>query len=166
MTTSRPRRSFRRSDSGCWKSHRRGTGPCRCTRVRDLEPQQIEALVELIERERGRLDILVNDIFGGDLYMQWDKPLWGHDLTGGPRMLRLGVETQLITIAKAMPLLLNGKSGIVIEVTDGTAKFNASFRRNVGFYYDLVKASIDRVVKGLNVELGDLPAVALGVAPG
>jgi hypothetical protein len=51
-------------------------------------------------------------------------------------------------------------------VTDGTAEFNASFRRNVGFFYDLVKGSIDRVVKGLNVELGDLPVFALGVTPG
>jgi len=70
------------------------------------------------------------------------------------------------TIAKAMPLLLKGKTGIVVEVTDVTEKFNANFRRNVGFYYDLVKASIDRVVKGLHVELADLPVVALGVTPG
>jgi NAD(P)-dependent dehydrogenase (short-subunit alcohol dehydrogenase family) len=141
-------------------------GEGKSLRVDHLEPQQVEALVKLIEREQGRLDILVNDIFGGDRYMQWDKPLWEHDLGGGLRMLRMGVDTHLITIAKAMDLLLDGKSGIVIEVTDGTAKFNANFRRNVGFYYDLVKASIDRVVKGLSAELGDLPVVALGVTPG
>ncbi|MGC2191149.1 MAG: SDR family oxidoreductase [Candidatus Dormiibacterota bacterium] len=134
--------------------------------VDHLEPRQVEALVELIGREQGELNILVNDIFGGDRYMQWDKPLWEHDLEGGLRMLRVGVDTHLITITKAMTLLLKGKSGMVIEVTDGTSKFNANFRRNVGFYYDLVKGSIDRVVKGLNVELADLPVVALGVTPG
>ncbi len=134
--------------------------------VDHLDPQQVHALVELIEREQRQLDILVNDIFGGDIYAQWDKPLWEHNLEGGLRMLRLGVDTHLITIAKAMPLLLQGKSGLVIEVTDGTSEFNANFRRNVGFYYDLVKASIDRVVKGLTVELADLPVVAVGVTPG
>ncbi|MFZ0173799.1 MAG: SDR family oxidoreductase [Acidimicrobiales bacterium] len=135
-------------------------------RVDHLEPQQVGALVERIEAEQGRLDILVNDIFGGDRYAEWDKPLWEHDLEGGLRMLRMGVDTHLITIAKAMPLLLKGGSGIVIEVTDGTAEFNANFRRNVGFYYDLVKGCVDRIVKGLKVELGDLPVVALGVTPG
>ena len=141
-------------------------GEGKSLRVDHLEPGQVDELVKLMERERGRLDILVNDIFGGDRYMQWDKPLWEHDLDGGLRMLRMGVDTHLITIAKTMRLLLDGKSGLVIEVTDGTAKFNANFRRNVGFYYDLVKANIDRVVKGLNVELSDLPVVALGVTPG
>ena len=141
-------------------------GDGRAYRVDYLEPRQVEALTDLIEHAHGRLDILVNDIFGGDRYAQWDKPLWEHDLDGGLRMLRMGVDTHLITIAKTMPLLFNGESGIVIEVTDGTAKFNASFRRNVGFYYDLVKANVDRIVKGLNVELGDLPVVALGVTSG
>jgi NAD(P)-dependent dehydrogenase (short-subunit alcohol dehydrogenase family) len=141
-------------------------GEGRSLRVDHLEPQQVGELFELVGREQGRLDILVNDIFGGDRYMQWDKPLWEHDLEGGLRMLRMGVDTHLITITKAMNLLLEGESGIVIEVTDGTAKFNENFRKNVGFYYDLVKGSIDRVVKGLNAELGDLPVVALGVTPG
>jgi NAD(P)-dependent dehydrogenase (short-subunit alcohol dehydrogenase family) len=141
-------------------------GDGRSLRVDHLEPREVRAAVELIDHEHGRLDLLVNDIFGGDRYAQWDKPLWEHDLAGGLRMLRMGVDTHLITIAETMPLLLNGSSGIVIEVTDGTTEFNANFRRNVGFYYDLVKASVDRIVKGLNVELGDLPVVALGVTPG
>ncbi|MGA8208195.1 MAG: SDR family NAD(P)-dependent oxidoreductase, partial [Candidatus Dormiibacterota bacterium] len=126
-------------------------GAGKSIRVDHLEPLEVAALVQVIELEHRRLDILVNDIFGGDRYMQWDKPLWEHDLEGGLRMLRMGVDTHLITTAKAMPLLLKGKAGILVEVTDGTAKFNASFRRNVGFFYDLVKGSIDRVVKGLNV---------------
>jgi NAD(P)-dependent dehydrogenase (short-subunit alcohol dehydrogenase family) len=100
-------------------------------------------LVAGIERDRGRLDVLVNDIFGGDRYMEWDKPLWEHDWAGGLRMLQMGVHTHLITCRAAIPLMLrtakeHGSRGLVVEVTDGTSEANAEFRRNVGFYYDLV----------------------------
>src|SRR5690606_365485 len=61
------------------------------------EPDQVEALVARIEAEQGRLDVLVNDAFGGDRYAQWEKPLWEHDLAGGLRMLRMGLDTHLIT---------------------------------------------------------------------
>src|SRR5579875_2711870 len=115
-------------------------------------------LVAGIEAERGRLDVLVNDIFGGDRYAQWDKPLWEHDWAGGLRMLQMGVHTHLITCRAAIPLLLRtagglNSRGLVVEMTDGTAEANAEFRRNVGFYYDLVKANVERIVKGLHAEL-------------
>ena len=137
------------------------------------DPVAVAGLVAAVDRDHGRLDVLVNDIFGGDRYMQWDKPLWEHDLTGGLRMLRMGVDTHLITIQAAMPLLLatasaHGTRGLVIEVTDGTSQANADYRRNVGFYYDLVKANVERIVIGLDAELKDrdLPVAAVGVTPG
>lgn len=135
-------------------------------RVDHLDPDQVASLVGRIEHERGRLDLLVNDIFGGDRYAQFDKPLWEHDLAGGLRMLRMGIDTHLITAAKALPLLLRGGGGVVIEMTDGTTSFNSRVRPGVGFYYDLVKASVDRIVKGLAFELADHPVTALGVTPG
>lgn len=135
-------------------------------RVDHLEPEQVESLVQRIDDEHGRLDVLVNDIFGGDRYAQWDKPLWEHDLAGGLRMLRMGVDTHLVTSAKAIPLLLRTGSGLVIEMTDGTTSFNAEFRVRVGFYYDLVKANVERIVKGLTAELANHPVTALGVTPG
>ena len=63
-------------------------------------PTQVADLVDRIDREQGRLDLLVNDIFGGDRYAEWDKKLWEHDLDGGLRMLRMGVDTHLITCAQ------------------------------------------------------------------
>jgi NAD(P)-dependent dehydrogenase (short-subunit alcohol dehydrogenase family) len=135
-------------------------------RVDHLEPQQVESLVHRVEDEQGRLDILVNDIFGGDRYAEWDKPLWEHDLAGGLRMLRMGVDTHLITNTLAIPLLLRTGSGLVVEVNDGTTSFNADYRPQVGFYYDLVKATVDRIVRSLTVELADHPVTALGVTPG
>ena len=131
----------------------------------------VAALLATIEAERGRLDVLVNDIFGGDRYAEWDKPLWEHDWTGGLRMLQMGVHTHLVTLRAAIPLILRtataeGTRGLVIEVTDGTSEANAEFRRGVGFYYDLVKANVDRIVKGLHAELKDHPVTAVGVTPG
>jgi NAD(P)-dependent dehydrogenase (short-subunit alcohol dehydrogenase family) len=131
----------------------------------------VAALVAAIERESGRLDVLVNDIFGGDRYMEWDKPLWEHDWPGGLRMLQMGVHTHLITCRAAIPLMLRtaaagGTGGLVIEMTDGTSQANAQFRRNVGFYYDLVKANVERIVTGLSAELTGHPVTVVGVTPG
>jgi NAD(P)-dependent dehydrogenase (short-subunit alcohol dehydrogenase family) len=135
------------------------------------DPAAVGVLVGQIERDHGRLDLLVNDIFGGDRYMEWDKPLWEHDWAGGLRMLQMGVHTHLITCRAAIPLLLHtararGTRGLVVEMTDGTSEANAEFRRNVGFYYDLVKANVERIVKGLDAELEAEPVTVVGVTPG
>jgi NAD(P)-dependent dehydrogenase (short-subunit alcohol dehydrogenase family) len=86
-------------------------------------------------------------------------------------MLRMGAHTHLITCQAAIPVLLRtaaaqGTRGLVVEMTDGTSQANAEFRRNVGFYYDLVKANVERIVKGLAAELEQLPVTAVGVTPG
>ena len=136
-----------------------GAGGEGSPRVVDHEdPVAVAELVADIERDRGRLDVLVNDIFGGDRYMEWDKPVWEHDWAGGLRMLQMGVHTHLITCRAAIPLMLKSADdrmtrGLVVEMTDGTSDANAEFRRNVGFYYDLVKANVERIVKGLDAEL-------------
>jgi NAD(P)-dependent dehydrogenase (short-subunit alcohol dehydrogenase family) len=135
------------------------------------DPAAVAELVAAVQDAHGRLDVLVNDIFGGDRYMEWDKPLWEHDWPGGLRMLQMGVHTHLITCRFAIPLMLasaaaNGTRGLVIEMTDGTAAANAGFRRNVGFYYDLVKANVERIVTGLTAELSGHPVTAVGVTPG
>jgi NAD(P)-dependent dehydrogenase (short-subunit alcohol dehydrogenase family) len=141
-------------------------GSGQALRVDHLDPDQVAALVSRIERERGRLDVLVNDIFGGDRYAQWDKKLWEHDLAGGLRMLRMGVDTHLITAAKALPLMLAGQAGLVVEMTDGTSQYNQNFRERVGFYYDLVKAAVERITIGLTAELAGTKCTALAVTPG
>jgi NAD(P)-dependent dehydrogenase (short-subunit alcohol dehydrogenase family) len=135
-------------------------------RVDHLEPDEVAALVKRIDDEQGRLDILVNDIFGGDAYMQWDKKLWQHDLSGGLRMLRMGVDTHLITAALALPLILRHPGGLVVEMTDGTFEYNRKFRERVGFYYDLVKAAVGRITLGLTAELRDEECTAIAVTPG
>jgi NAD(P)-dependent dehydrogenase (short-subunit alcohol dehydrogenase family) len=135
------------------------------------DPVAVGELIAGIERDRGRLDVLVNDIFGGDPYAEWDKPLWEHDWAGGLRMLQMGVHTHLITSRAAIPLMLRtageqGTRGLLVEMTDGTSEANAEFRRNVGFYYDLVKANVERIVIGLSAELEHSPITVVGVTPG
>ena len=135
------------------------------------DPAAVDELVAQIGREQGRLDVLVNDIFGGDRYSEWDKPLWEHDWAGGLRMLQMGVHTHLITSHSAIPLILctasaRSSPGLVVEMTDGTSQANSDFRPYVGFYYDLVKANVERIVKGLTAELHGKPVTAVGVTPG
>jgi NAD(P)-dependent dehydrogenase (short-subunit alcohol dehydrogenase family) len=141
-------------------------GEGRALRVDHLESAEVEALVERIRSEWGRLDVLVNDIFGGDRYAQWHKRLWEHDLQGGVRMLAMGVHTHLITAHHALPLMLEDGRGVVVEMTDGTHEYNRAFRRVVGFYYDLVKASVERIMIGLTAELEGTGVTAVAVTPG
>src|SRR6478735_2475264 len=135
-------------------------------RVDHLDVAQVEALIERIRTKQGRLDILVNDIFGGDRYAEWNKPIWQHDLAGGLRMLEMGVHTHLITLARAMPLMLETGRGLVVEMTDGTHEYNLNYRQMVGPYYDLVKASVERIMMGVSVELADSDTTCVAVTPG
>jgi len=135
--------------------------------VVDHEDQAaVAALVGRIEDDHGRMDVLINDIVGGDRHAQFDKPLWEHDLPGALRMLRMGIDTHLVPAATAIPLLLRSDAGLLVEMTDGTSQFNAKYRQGVGFYYELVKANVDRIVTSLTAELKDQPVTALAVTRG
>ncbi|GAA2279108.1 SDR family oxidoreductase [Streptomyces hawaiiensis] len=130
-----------------------------------LDRAQVRALVDRIEDEQGRLDVLVNDIWGGEKLFEWDSPLWEHDLDNGLRLLRLAVETHAVTSHHALPLLLRNPGGLVVEVTDGTADYNAENYR-VNFFYDLAKASVLRMAFSLGHELGPRGATAVALTPG
>lgn len=135
-------------------------------RVDHLEPDQVRALVDRIDSEHGHLDILVNDIFGGDRYAQFGTTLWEHDLDGGLRMLRMGIDTHAITSHFALPLLIRRPGGLVVEMTDGTAEYNVAYRHQVGFYYDLVKAAVQRMTTAQAHELAPYGGAAVAVTPG
>ncbi|MCX5414511.1 SDR family oxidoreductase [Streptomyces sp. NBC_00059] len=130
-----------------------------------LDPAQVAALVDRIAAEHGRLDVLVNDIWGGEHLFAWDKPVWEHDLDKGLRLLRLAVETHAITSHHALPLLLRHEGGLVVEVTDGTAEYNRNTYR-VSFFYDLAKASVLRMAFALGHEVGPRGATAVALTPG
>ena len=91
--------------------------------VDHLEPSEVEALVGRIDRDSGRLDVLVNDIWGAEKLFEWNVPVWEHDLDKGLHILRLAVETHLVTSRFA--LLIRRRGGLVVEMTDGTREYNA-----------------------------------------
>ncbi|WEH13876.1 SDR family oxidoreductase [Streptomyces sp. VNUA24] len=130
-----------------------------------LEPAQVKALVDRIAEEQGRLDVLVNDIWGGEKLFEWESPVWEHDLDNGLRLLRLGVETHAITSHFALPLLLRNPGGLVVEMTDGTAEYN-SVNYRATFFYDLAKSSVLRMAFALGQELGPRGATAVALTPG
>lgn len=134
--------------------------------VDHLEPDQVKALVERIDEEQGRLDVLVNDVWGGDMYLEFGKKLWEQSLEGGLRMLRLGIDTHAITSYYALPLLIRNPGGLVIEMTDGTTEYNARYRADAGFFYDLVKVSVQRMALAQSEELRPHGGTAVALTPG
>ena len=130
-----------------------------------LDPEQVAALVARIDAERGRLDVLVNDIWGGERLFAFDTPLWDHDLEAGLRLLRLAVDTHLITSHHALPLLIRNPGGLVVEMTDGTLDYNAANLRNSAFY-DLSKTAVLRLAFVQARELAPHGGAAVALTPG
>lgn len=135
-------------------------------RIDHLELDQVRGLVQRIDSDHGRLDVLVNGIFGGDRYAQFGRTLWEHDLPGGLRMLRMGIDTHAITSHYALQLLIQRPGGLVIEMSDGTAEYNVGYRHQVGFYYDLVKVAVQRMTAAQAHELAPHGGTAVAVTPG
>ncbi|MEU8196782.1 SDR family oxidoreductase [Microbispora amethystogenes] len=133
--------------------------------VDHLDRDQVQDLVKRIDAEQGGLDVLVNDIWGGELLFSWSDRLWEHSLDDGLRVLRLAVETHIVTSHYALPLLIRKPGGLVVEVTDGTAEYNAANYR-VSFFYDLAKTSVLRMAFAQAKELAPHGATAVSLTPG
>jgi NAD(P)-dependent dehydrogenase (short-subunit alcohol dehydrogenase family) len=133
--------------------------------VDHLVPGEVEALAQRIDAEQGRLDVLVNDIWGGERLFEWDKPVWEHDLEKGLRILRLAIDTHLITSHFALPLLIREPGGLVVEMTDGTREYNAENYR-VNAFYDLAKTAVIRLAFAQSHELAPHGCTAVALTPG
>jgi NAD(P)-dependent dehydrogenase (short-subunit alcohol dehydrogenase family) len=144
-----------------------GTGVA--VQVDHLDREQVRGLADRLRAEYGVIDILVNDIWGAEVLKgppaKWDTPIWEHSLDDGLRILRLGVETHLITSHCLLPLLVERPGGLVVEVTDGTADFNAEHYR-VSVFYDLAKTAVNRLAYSQGHELSAFGATAVAITPG
>ncbi len=144
-----------------------GTGVA--VQVDHLEPAQVAALANRIRSEYGHIDVLVNDIWGAEILKgpppQWDRPIWEHDIADGLRILRLGIDTHLITAHALLPLLVEQPGGLLVEMTDGTAEYNAANYR-ISVFYDAVKSAVNRLAFALGHELTPYGATAVAVTPG
>jgi NAD(P)-dependent dehydrogenase (short-subunit alcohol dehydrogenase family) len=133
--------------------------------VDHLIPEEVRKLVDRIRAEQGRLDVLVNDIWGGEKLFEWNKPVWDHDLRNGLRMLRLGIDTHLITAHYALPLMIERPGGLLVEVTDGTAEYNAEHYR-LSPFYDLAKVAVTRMAWAHAKDLAPHGATSVSLTPG
>ncbi len=137
--------------------------------VDHLDPTQVGALADRVRAEQGHIDVLVNDIWGGEVLKggpaDWNKPIWEHDLGDGLRILRLAIDTHLITSHHLLPLLVDRPGGLVVEVTDGTLDYNASNYR-ISVFYDLAKVSVNRLAFSQGHELEPYGGTAIAITPG
>jgi NAD(P)-dependent dehydrogenase (short-subunit alcohol dehydrogenase family) len=137
--------------------------------VDHLDSGQVKRLAEEIRTRHGHVDVLVNDIWGAELLKggpaRWNTPIWELDLDTGLRILRLAIETHLVTSHHLLPLMIDRPGGLLVEVTDGTADYNASHYR-ISVFYDLAKVAVNRLAFSQGHELEPHGATAVAITPG
>ena len=136
-----------------------GTGIA--VRADHTEEAVVEALFGRVRADHGRLDVLVNDIWGGDALTEWGKRFWEIDVDTGFEMMERAIHTHVITSRHGVPLMLEGEGGLVVELTDG-----AFYGYRGQLFYDLCKMSTIRLAYAMSVELADSPVTAVAVTPG
>ncbi len=131
-------------------------------RVDHTEPADVKSLLARVEAEHaGRLDILVNDAWGGDPFAQWGVPFWEHDLENGLSLVRNAVESHVITSWYAAPLMRRRRGGLIVEVTDGvTDRYRGSL------FYDLAKSAVNRLALAQAKELRPDNVAVVALSPG
>ncbi len=126
----------------------------------------MRALAERIDAEHGRLDILVDGIWGGDTHLGWGNPVWEHPLEASLRMIRLGIDAHLITSHFLLPLVVKQRGGLVVELTDGTAEHNAKYREGTTLAFYVAKAAAHPFAIGEAAETAKYGCTAVAFTPG
>lgn len=130
-------------------------------RVDHTAEAEVIRLFDTIRADAGRLDILVNDVWGGDDLTEWGTPFWETDLGKGRRIIEAAVWSHILTARHALPLMVERNSGLVVEITDGDF---LGYRGS--FFYDFAKASAIRLAYALAAELRDTGITAVALTPG
>src|SRR4051794_11134098 len=135
-----------------------------------LDPAQVGHLADVVRADHGgHIDVLVNDIWGGEVIKggppEWDRPVWELDLEPNLRLLRLAIDTHVITSHALLPLVVDRPGGLVVEVTDGTREYNDTHYR-ISVFYDLAKVAVNRLAYSQGHELAPFGATAVAVTPG
>lgn len=139
---------------------RGGTGIA--VRVDHTIESEVQALFERIQQEQnGRLDVLVNDVWGGDELTQWEKPFWECSLQDGLLMQKRAVSSHIITSYYGVPLMVARRQGLVVEITDGN---DYHYRGNL--FYSLAKISAIHLAEAMAEDLRKYNVTALAVTPG
>ena len=130
-------------------------------RVDHLRDDEVRALFDRVREEHGRLDVLVNDVWGGDALVEWGAPLWELDMERAWRVIETALRTHLITARHGAPLLMETPGALLVEVTDGD-----TYQYRGQLVYDLVKTSVIRLAFGMARELRPHGVAAVAVTPG
>ena len=129
--------------------------------VDHTDEKQVKRFFERVRGEYGRLDILVNDIWGGDTITEWGQPFWELDWQKGKLMQERAVHSHIITSRYGAPLMIEQNQGLIIEVTDGD-----DFRYRGNLFYDLAKISAIRLAQAMAKDLRETNITALALTPG
>lgn len=125
-----------------------------------VEPE-VEALVARIDREQGRLDVLVNSVAGEDPMMhQWGS-FWKTDLANGDAVFRQSILSHLITAKHAAPLMIRARRGLIVEVTEGDA-----LSAGGNPLTQTVKLALKGLALNMASELHQHGVAAVAIAPG
>jgi NAD(P)-dependent dehydrogenase (short-subunit alcohol dehydrogenase family) len=138
-----------------------GGGTGIALRADHTDEAAVRTLIERVRTDHGRLDILINDIWGGDALTEWGKPFWELDNAQGFRMIERAVHTHVVTSRHGVPLMLEGDGGLVVELTDGAFH---GYRGQL--FYDLCKTATIRLAYAMSVELAKRPVTAVAITPG
>jgi NAD(P)-dependent dehydrogenase (short-subunit alcohol dehydrogenase family) len=131
-------------------------------RVDHTVEEEVKALFELVKKEQnGRLDLLVNDVWGGDPLSAWDRPFWEHSLANGLLMQERAVQSHIITSYYGAPLMIARKQGLIIEITDGV-----DYRYRGNLYYSLAKISAIHLAAAMAEDLRPYRVAAVALTPG
>jgi NAD(P)-dependent dehydrogenase (short-subunit alcohol dehydrogenase family) len=144
-------------------SARGGVGvPVRCDHSKDAD---IRRLMARVRREQGRVDILVNNAFGGEdgrkPIISYDEvPFWEHDFDEWwYRMFTAYLRATMATTFYAIPILRRG--GLIVN----TLWWNRG-RYLWDLFFDLASASVGRMAYGLDLELRPKRITVVGLSPG
>ena len=130
-------------------------------RIDHTDEQQVRALFDRVRNEAGRLDVLVNDIWGGDALTEWGTPFWALSLDKGFLMMQGAVNAHIITSRYGVPLMVERDAGLIVEITDGDFQ---GYRGSL--FYDLAKITAIRLAYVMAADLRGRRVTALAVSPG
>jgi NAD(P)-dependent dehydrogenase (short-subunit alcohol dehydrogenase family) len=130
-------------------------------RVDHTREEEVANVAARVRSEAGRLDVLVNSIWGADPMIDWSRRFWEVDLANVRAYLDQTLISHMITCRHVAPLMVEANRGLIIEVIDGHF---AGYRGHI--LYDLVKASLARLAYGMAMELAQTGVTALSLSPG
>jgi NAD(P)-dependent dehydrogenase (short-subunit alcohol dehydrogenase family) len=133
----------------------------RCDHTQDSE---VAALFARVQHEQGRIDLLVNNAWGGHETFDgvFNAPFWEHPLAHWDSMIDRGVRNHLLASRHAAPLMVKQGQGLIVTTTF----WDRGHYLRGNLFYDLAKAGMARLAFGIAEELRPHGVASVAVSPG